>query len=256
MGYAEQFNDADILSTLSWMDLTEPNRIMKLAALFLEKENEISRYHRNWEGPNVSNIRPFIKSYYTPPRGRGKATIEMVVRAIAYQRECARKRMANRPYKPITVERQRSTERERRNKLARARYSIKYKDHNGKIHIKDPYCVGIGAVGDVQLMVDQGIGYSSATAYSRIYMRHKPTGKVKVVVLERGESPDDVVSALSLLAPEDCLRAMFDGELLTFDFDGEGYLWRGKLIPWRHVQRVYRGKTKAHETWARPKKED
>ncbi len=256
MGYADQFDDADILSTLSWMDLTEPNRIMKLAALFLEKESEISQEHRNWDGPKVSNVRPFVKSYYTPPRGRGKATMEMVVRAIAYQRECARKRRANQPYKPITIERQRSSERRRRNELAKVRYSIRYKDHNSKIHIKDPYCVGIGVVGDVQLMVDQGRGYSSERSYSRIYMRHKPSGKVKVTVLVNAESPDSVVDALMLLAPEDCLRSMFDGELLTFDFFAEAYLWKGKLIPWHNVQRVYRGKAKAHKTWARPKKED
>ena len=256
MGYADQFDDADILSTLSWMDLTEPNRIMKLAALFLEKENEISRWHRNWEGPKVSNVRPFVKSYYTPPRGRGKATIEMVVRAIAYQRECARKRKGNKPYQPTTAERQRNAVAKRRNAVAKRSYTINYKDYSGKQSIKAPNCVGIGAVGDVLLMVDQGADYYSDKAYARIYMRQKPTGKVKVVVLESGRRPDDVVSALMGLAPENCLRAMFDGELLAFDFDGEGYLWRGKLMPWRDVRKVYRGKAQAHKTRARPKKED
>jgi hypothetical protein len=252
MGYADQFDDADILTALSWMDYSEPTRIMKLACIFLDNERDIRQWHRNWEGPTLSNLKPFIKSFYQAPRGRGKATVEMVLRAIAYQRKCRADRKANKPY--VAPEHP-GPERNRRNAVASANYSIIYKNYDNEDTLKDPNCVGIGAVRGVLLMVDQGRGYSNDRAYARVYMRHKATGRVKVVVMENGRQPTDVVSALMLLAPENCLRSVFAGERLDLDFDGEGFQWQGKLMPYRGVQRIYRGRAKAHKTRARPKHE-
>jgi len=252
MGYADQFDDADILTALAWMDYSESTRIMKLANIFLDNEREIGRWHRNWEGPTLSNLKPFIKSFYQAPRGKGKATVEMVLRAIRYQRKCRADRKANRPYKAPTAP---SPMRTRLNAVARASYSILYKNYDDDLAVKDPNCVGVGDVGGVLLMVDRGRGYSNDKSYSRIYMRHKATGRVKVVVMENGRQPTDVVSALMLLAPDNCLRSMFAGERLDLDFDGEGFQWKGKLMPFRGVQRIYRGKAKAHKTRARPKHE-
>jgi hypothetical protein len=256
MGYHDQFEDADILDTMSWMGMPEAHRIMKTAALFLRREKKIRREHRNWEGPTPCNIRPFVKSYYTPPRGRGKATIEMTLQAIEYQRNLRDKRSRNRPYKPET-EAERNTEHaveKRRNAVAARYYTIYTKDWDEKKVVADHKCVGIGDVRGILLLADKGDSYGRRQPLPRIYMQEKATGKVKVVVLEAGGNVRSISSALLRLAPKGPMRTMFGGETLTLLFDAEAFEWRGQLVPWRNVRKVYYGKGKAHKMAGRPAK--
>lgn len=258
MTYHGQFTDADLLDTMSWAILSQPARIMKLACLFLKREDNIKCYHRNWRGPTVSNVRPFVKSYYTPPRGQGKATIEMVLKAIEYQRKLRHKRQTNRPYVPETADALNTsyTLQRRRNAVAARHYTIKSTDWDEKAILKcDISCAAIGVVNGIQLMVDKGSGYGRTKTYPRIFMLEKATGKVKVVVLEPGDlSPTSITAALSYIAPKGAVQSMFGGDVMTLMFDDECYLWRGRKTPWENVRKVYRGKAKAHKTKGRPKR--
>lgn len=254
MSYHSQFDDADILDTLSWMGMPEAHRIMRTAALFLKREKDIKAYHRNWEGPTISNVRPFVKSYYTPPRGRGKATVEMTLKAIEYQRAIRAERKANRPYKPVTAEKRREKMSARRNAVAARHYTIFGKNYNDRTEQQEHRCTGIGSVLGILLMVDKGGGYGRSQPYPRIYMKEKATGRVKVVVLEPGANIQSIESALLRIAPPGPMRSMFGGALLTLNFDAEAFEWQGQLVPWRNVRKVYQGKAKAHKTRARPAK--
>jgi hypothetical protein len=200
-------------------------------------------------------VRPFVKSYYTPPRGRGKATIETTLRAIKYQRALREKRKANRPYKPKTA-RERNTEdalEGRRNVVAARYYTIHGKDWDDNKVVEEHTCTAIGDVGGILLMVDKGGGYGRRTPFPRIYMKEKATGKVKIVVLEPGGNISSLASALLRLAPKGPMRTMFGGETLTLRFDAEAFEWRGQLVPWRNVRKIYT-KAKAHKMVGRPKK--
>lgn len=255
MGYHDQFEDADVLSTLSWMGMSEADRIMKTAALFLRREKDIRDEHRNWDGPTVSNVRPFVKSYYTPPRGRGKATIEMVLKAISYQRKIREQRKANRPYRARRARKARNTGYElesRKNAIAARHYTILGKDCDGKLEHRGHNCIALGVVLGIHLIVDQGDGYNSSP-YQRIYMRDGATGRVKVVVLEPTvKRLRSVSDALLAIAPKSPMLSMFGGETLTLNFAAEAFEWRGKLHPWRNVRKVYQGKAQAHKTRTRP----
>ena len=252
MGYHDQFEDADILETLSWVDMPEPNRIMKLASIFIKREREIRSEHRNWEGPTLSNIKPFVKSYYVPPRGRGKATIEMTLQAIKYQKRVREKRKTNRPYKPESAAKRKEKLSERMNTVAAHHYTILGKNYDDKLEKQEYHCTGMGSVSGVLLMVDKGGGYGRSAPYPRIYMKEKATGRVKVVVLEPGSDVKTLQTALLRIAPQGPVLTMFAGETMRFDFDAEAFEWRGQLVPWRNVRKVYKGKDKAHKTRSRP----
>jgi len=254
MGYHDQFENADVLDTLSWMGMSEADRIMKTAALFLKREKDIKSEHRNWEGPTVCNVRPFVKSYYTPPRGRGKATIEMTLKAIKYQRAIRQGRKDNRPFVPMKAKarNEKYALQKRRNTVAGRHYTIRSKGYNGTATTEDARCTSMGCVLGILLMVDKGGGYGHHSPYPRIYMRQKATGKVKVVVLEPGGKIITVADALLRIAPTGPMRSMFGGETLTLDFEAEAFVWQGKLVPWQNVRKVYKGKAKAHKTRARP----
>jgi hypothetical protein len=255
MGYHDQFEDADVLDTLSWMGMPEAHRIMKTAALFLQRESEIRREHRNWDGPTISNVRPFVKSYYTPPRGRGKATIEMTLKAIEYQRRIRSERKANRPYKPETPANRNSEHgiRTRKNAVAERYYTVYERDWDDRKVRASHNCVAIGTIAGIRLLVDAGGGYGRRSALPRIYMEEKATGRVKIVVLEPNNSIKSLADALLWIAPKGPMRSMFGGETLTLRFDERAFEWRGQLVPWRNVRKIY-GKAKAHNMVGRPKK--
>jgi len=258
MSYHDQFEDADVLSTLSWIDMPDCHRIMKLAALFLKRENDIKYQHRNWEGPTLSNVRPFVKSYYVPPRGKGKSTVEMVLKAISYQRGIAKQRRQNPQVVPLSLEDRNSDNGllARRNAVAARHYTSWSTDYNDKLSREDHRCVAIGSVGGVLMMVDKGGSYGRQTAYPRVYMRQKETGKVKVVVLtpkSTSPRPSSIVDVMMLLAPKAAVHSLFGGDTLTIDFDEECFKWQGRVHPWRGVHKIYDGKDLAHKTRNKPK---
>jgi hypothetical protein len=254
--FHDQFEDADILDTMAWMAMPEAHRIMKLAAMFIDNEDDMRWEHRRWPGATLSVVRPFVKSHYVPPRGQGKATFDMVVKAIAYQKKMQRKRSANRPLRPENTMR-RQNKQMRLNALASKFYTIKSKCSYSKELVKQGYnCTSIGSVGDVVLAVDRGHGGGSWGTLPRIYMRQRATGRRKVVVVERpdeGYYLSSIESALLVLAPVAMLRDTLGGEPAALDFDREGFAFKGKLVPWRNVRKVYDG-DEVHETRAIPKR--
>ena len=102
MALADHYDEADVLDTLSWVDMSIPARIAKLANLYLVREGDMRNNHNRYEGATLGTVRVFVKSVYVPPRGQGAITYEGVLRAIPAQRKCRSER-AQRP-KPFVQE--------------------------------------------------------------------------------------------------------------------------------------------------------
>ena len=235
------FDNATILESMGWMGLPYRVRIAKTAALYRNKEAYIRRNHRNYRGPTVSTVKLFVKSLYTPPRGEGQSTYIDVICEIAKQKDTRKQREARQPWtwsKP--------TNNVRRNEVAKNHYTIWSPGYGGKEEKQSYNCIAIGRVGGIVLMVDGG-GYYS---HPRLYLR-SPEGEVKVVVIDAKERPKGITGALTRLAPVNCLRGAFEGASISLDFDAEAFRVNGKLMPWRNVLKVYRGKLAAHNTKAK-----
>lgn len=255
MAIADVYKPADVLESLGWMGLSHRVRVAKAANLYLEDEDKIDRKSRNYDGPTKSIVSLFVKSLFKPPRGLGTQTVKDMMSEIEKQRKIRKERADNRPYRPRTKapERKHHAYRSwitgRLNAIARTRYKTLARDYDKKLHRRKHVAVGIGMVGDTLLLVDKG----DHRSLSRIYMKHKPTGREKVVVLE--QEVKDFMGGLMMIAPEVSMRAMFAGQTITFDFDSEGFLVDGKTQPWRNVRRVYTRKVKGLiSTRARPDK--
>jgi hypothetical protein len=245
MSYADNFENADVLHTLSWLDMPEKVRTAKLAHLYLENEREIRSYSRKYRGPTTGTVKPFIKSHFVPPRGQLGPTINGVIEEIDRQRKTRERRREHRPFVWRKPEK-----RSRIKALAANRYAIWSENWRGTKSEEWLNPVQVGAIGDVFMIVDKGT-YSTKP---RIYMQHRPTGEVKVVVVEGGELKG-ITQAMTRISPKKALRAMFNGSSLQLDFLNEGFLVDGTFGPWRNVIKIYHGKEAALQTMKNPKKE-
>ena len=260
MALADQFEEAQLLDALAWMAYSHKARVAKLANIFLQKENFISKESRNYSGPSTSNVKILIRSLFIPPRGTQQQTITDTITEIGRQRKIREARAANRPYQhpkrppgnqPYRVER---WVKGRMSAVAECRYKTlrRVQDYDTKQH-KNVHCspviVALCRIGDCLVMVDTGNHYSN----SRIYLKHRPTGREKVIVLTK-DSITNFDDAMLHIAPKVSIRAMFAGSSLVLDFDGDGFLVDGVSHPYKGVIRVY---TRKHDgvikTWAKPK---
>ncbi|MEO2164470.1 MAG: hypothetical protein ABGY29_18320, partial [bacterium] len=186
-------------------------------------------------------------SVYVPPRGQQGITVKGVLAAIPSQRTVRNEREKHQPW---TWEK--GTKSTRRNAVAAHLYSIwnapRWGRRGDKKEKQDPNCVAISQVAGVTLILDGG-GYRHQP---RVYMKHKATGKTKIVVLN-GDNLSGITGVLTRLAPKKALRGAFEGTPLVLDFEGEGFFVGGVLIPWRNVRRLYT-KKKAHKQDGDPKK--
>lgn len=237
MALAHHYKEADLLESIGWMGLSHEVRVKRVAGLYLKDEHNIRRHSQNYEGPTKGTVGLFVKSLFKPPHGLGSKTIKDTLNEIRRQRVIRDKRKKNQPYKPVKPPKSKygveARIKERRNNLARSRYSTIVKNYSGKKVKASPVVVGIGMVNDTLLIVDRG----GHRALSRIYMKHKPTGRELVAVLEKDIS--SFMEGLTHIAPEISLRAMFGGQVITLDFEGRGFLVDGNLVPWRGIRRVY-----------------
>lgn len=240
MALRDEFNAADVLDSLSWAGLPFKDQVAKLTNGYLRTEGKIRRASRDYCGPTTGTVGIFIKSKFKPAHGKGKATTEAVIRAIPSQREVRDKRAANIPW--VWSER---TDRQRKSDIAGTRYTVWKKNWRSDPKKKQSPCVvGFGRIGDCFMIVDSG-GYGTK---GRVYIRHNPTNRVKVVVL-KGDSLKSITSAMLRMSPKKALRAVFaGGDPLRFDFKGEGFQVNGALVPWRNVIAIYNGKQEAHQT--------
>lgn len=254
MPIADYFDEATLLDTFSWAGLPLETRIAKTAALYIKGEGGISRYHNNYQGPTAGVVKLFIKSLYTPQRGQLQRTVVAVLKEINRQKELREKRSKNRPYREPKPEtrafRSKYSIRQRRNRLARKRYTIWGKTYKGEPTKHDPDCIAVTRIAGNVMLVDAGCTYNRKP---RVYLRNEATGKVKVVVL-KGRKLESFEGALLRMAPKLGLRAMFEGKVITLDFEGEGFLVDGKTVPWRNVIKIYRGQKRAHQTKEDPSK--
>lgn len=234
MALADHFIRADVLESLSWMGLSQEARVAKLAHLYLEREDSISYNSRRYEGPTKNTVGLLMRSMFQPPRGLGKHTVEMTLKEIERQRSLRRDRKQRPPEKP-----RKPSIRERRNTLASRLYVI---------NDCQPNVVGVTSINDCFLALDGGGYYTNP----RVYLKHKPTNRVKVVVLDRNAKATSITNILVRMAPKKALRGMFGGKPITLDFEGEGFLVNGELVPWRNVVKIYRGRDEVRNTDARP----
>lgn len=242
MALTDYFKEADVLASMSWTAIPFKAQVARLANLYLRKEGEIRRIHRNYEGATAGTVRLFIKSLYTPPHGLGKATTDAVRKALPWQRKIRKKREDNPPW----VWKKARRPRDRWNAVARHRYSIWEKNYKGKQEKVAPNVVGLGRIGDVTVIVEGG-SYSVKT---RVYLRDNVTKAEKVVML-RGDRLKSITQAMLRMAPKAALRGMFSGAPIRLDVAEEAFEVEGKLVSWRNVYEIYSGR-KVHKTRHRP----
>jgi len=241
MVFADHFDEADVLDTLSWIQLTLEARAARLAALYLDQEDDIRYAHRNYGGPTLGVVRVFVKSVYDPPRGQGGITYQLVLKEIPKQRKVREERSK---YKPWTFKKRKLDK--RRNRVAKRLYTIWKKSRwNRKEKEKQTRnCIAITRIGGCKLVIDGGGYYHRA----RIYIKHIASGEVKVVVPKADTNKVTTIGeVLMRMAPKAAVLAMFGGVSITIDFEGDGFLINGEVVPWR-ASKIYPG-SKAHKTW-------
>ena len=244
MALEHRYTTAETLDSLSWVAFPEGARNSKLVHLYLKEEHKIKDYCRKYKRPTTRTVTIFIKSLYHPPRGAIRDTVEAVMEEIERQRGIKLKRKKFAPWvqeDPNTAE--------RRARVARRRYTVWDTNWNGKKNKEPHYCTGIGSVSNVSLMVDS---YNYGNRCARIYMRDKATNNIKVVVLDV-TSKLGLSDALLKLAPKGAIRSIFGGASIKLDFEQEGFMVNGELMPWQRVCKVYRGRKAAHEMMTQPK---
>lgn len=253
MALKDYYGEADLLDTMSWCGIPYKTLIARLANMYLGAEDKIRRRSRGYCGPTKGTVGTYVKSFYCPPRGKGASTIKDVLGEIERQRALRKKRSEIVPYKPEKGQPESRHERDRwlrrrRNKVAKARYTILSKSYRDEWEKQKPNCVAITRMGGCLVLVDGG----SYDAHSRIYLRDDCTGDEAVFVLDRRVST--LIEALTRLAPPNILRGLFDGKTCRLDFSG-GFDLDGRFAPFRHIIRVYTG-DKVHRTKAKPKKQE
>jgi len=247
MAFADHFDEAGVLDSLSWLRISTKGIIAKLASLYIKNEDNIESAHRNYQGPTLGTVRVFVRSFYTPPRGMGQLTYEGVLAEIPRQKKIIEERAKWRPWEFKTPKLSK-----RRELIARSRYTIWGKERWGSKRTKlGPNPVGITQLGGCRLILDGGT-YDHKV---RVYARKLSTNEVKVIVLS-GDRLKSTTGILTRMAPKAALRGMFDGEPVRFDFDAEAFEVGGELKPWENVIKVYRGAKAAHKTEAHPTTEN
>jgi hypothetical protein len=231
MALTDHFGEANLLDSVMWAGMTLDARIAKLSNLYIKNEDKIRRAHRNYKGPTPGTIKVFVKSYCSLPRGTAQDTYKRIMATIPVQRKIIEERQQHQPW-TFTKKKVK----DRMQSLSRRRYTIWSVSWNRKKEKQMNNPVEMGQVSDVRLIIDGG----SYNHHARAWMRHLPTGRVKIVVLKNEDRSESITSFLSALAPVEALRGMFSGEPIKLDFDGEGFWVKGKLIPWRNVGKVYK----------------
>jgi hypothetical protein len=244
VGYADNFEKACPLDSLSWVSMHPAARVCRLAALFLRAEHELKNLKEKGDWYVTAGVvRPWLLSVYEPPRGQSAGLIDAVMKDIARQREIRRKRAENRPWKeketPIA---------ERRNIVAGSLYRIIQKDNEGKVTKLRPTCRTITTISGILMALDV-----SGDANIRVYMRHRETGRVKVVITDvrtnySGDDKMTLTKVLLKMAPVAVERALFSGMRIAVDFDRNGFLIDGEFHAYRHIARIIEGPKRALRT--------
>lgn len=243
--YADNFEPACPLDSLSWVTMEPKARLCRLASRFLKEESKIKGYKEkgSWE-VTAGVVKPWLLSLYEPPRGQFSSLMKELLPEIARQREIRKKRAENRPWKwPET------SVADRRNAVSKGLYGVGEKDYEGKWSRSRNTCTTITTISGILMALDV-----QSDANIRIYMRHRETGRVKVIITKKRTSystPErDLLLTTHLLymAPVAVERAIFGGSRLTIDFDREGFDLDGTFHPWRNVLRVVEGPKKAMRT--------
>lgn len=251
MALRHYYKEADVLASMSWCGLPYKTLISKLAHMYLKEEDRIRRRSRGYCGPTKGTVGTFIKSHYTPPRGKGAITVKDVLAEIDRQRTLQDERKRITPYKPETGRPENRHDRDRwvrrrMNRVAKARYTILTKNYRDEYEQAEPKCVAITRMAGCLVIVDGG----SYDTYARVYLRDESTGDEVVFVLDRRIST--LIEAMTLMAPKGVLRSLFDGKTCRLDFNG-GFDVDGEFVPFRHITRVYTG-GEVHRTKGKPKK--
>ena len=249
MALSDHYDEAEVLDTLSWVDLTTEARIARLAVLYIDNEREMIRNHNRYDGPTLGCVRIFVKSVYVPPRGQGQATYEGVLKMIPKIKKTreARAKSPRWAWKTPSLQ-------GRRNAVARARMTVWTHDRwdEKKKSAADITCIGITQIGGCRIIALKGHD-SSPRRLPRFWVQDLATGDAHVVVVE-GKQITNITQLLCRIAPTGTLRGAFDGKSITFLFGG-GWLVDGEFQPWQRIRGIY-PKSMAHRTKGDPKKKE
>lgn len=231
MVFADHFDEAEILETLSWIGMTLKARCAKLASLYLDNESNIENAHRNYNGPTLGCVRVFVKSVYMPTRGEGGITFEGTLSLIAGQRKIRDNRSA---YRPWTFKTRKLNK--RRHRISKQIYTIWTKRY-GQPEKVDNNCITMTRMAGCVAILDGG-GYRHK---ARVYLRSLSTGEIKIVVLQgTSNSVNSLPWALMRMLPQEYRCLLFDGVSSQLDFEKNGFVIQGEIVPWRAVK-VYTG---------------
>lgn len=244
MGYADNFKSACPLDSLSWVSMHPLARVRRLASRFLKEEEKLKRLKEKGEwNVTAGVVRPWLLSIYEPPRGQLSSMIPAVMDEIERQRGIRKKRAANRPWK--WKEHDRAA---RLKALAPFLYGIATKNYEGKRHRVDQSCRSLATISGILMALDV-----TPEANVRVYMRHRETGKVKVVITDvqanySGSREWSLTRALLKMAPVSVQRSLFSGHLIAVDFDRAGFLIDGEFHAFRHISKIVEGPKRVMST--------
>jgi hypothetical protein len=244
MGYKDNFEKACALDSLSWVSMEPKARTARLASRFLKEEPKLRRLREKGEWYVTAGVvKPWLLSLYEPPRGGFSTLIKSVMEEIERQRIIVATRAKNRPWKWEVFSR-----RERRNRVSAGMYGVLARDYDDKVKRTDNACTTITTISGVLMALDV-----QSDANARIYMRHRETGRVKVVILDfrpgyNGPREWPLTKVLLHMAPVAVERAIFGGARLAVDFAREGYTLDGAYHAWRHIVKVVEGPKRALRT--------
>lgn len=247
--YADNFEAACPLDSLSWVSMAPGARLGKLAARFLKDEPNIRRFKEKGDwAVTAGTVRPWLFSVYEPPRGQVSGLIDALLVEITRQRKLREERAKNPPWTWPKLKHQ-----SRLNSLSQSFYGIISKDWNDKDVVEENFCNAITTFSGVLMLQDV-----RPEANVRIFMRHRETGHRKVVITTDrvgygGGASIIITQTLLKMAPPGALRSMFSGARLSINFDQNGFDIDGALYPWRNVICIVEG-DEVMRTPKRPKK--
>jgi hypothetical protein len=224
----------EILDALAFAALSGTALIGRLAHLYIGAEfgikRELGKRARNAYIADEKNVAKWMRPVYTPPFGKVREMVVLVVGEVARQKTIQVNRGGARAY---TVTYSKKGEKSsRRNELAAKLYQIKAREWNEReATVKRPSCSVMLTVGE-HLIAYEGGTYGSPAI---LFTLNRRTGTSQLVKLSDAFSLDgmDLPAILLKMAPPEVRVAVFTGTPIVADFDRLSFLLGNepKIVP-------------------------
>lgn len=217
---AEEKKRPDVLDTLAFAALDGAALISRLARLYISQEETLKRSlnRRARDAYEVSEktVAPWLRPVYTPPYGKVRETVQLIVTEVKRQTAIRVERQKRRSYS-VTYSTKMNKDALRRS-VATKLYSFEEKSWNGREYEeKAPNCVHISILGEHVIAVDNR-GYSGGTY---LYTLSRKTGRAFLGKLDERIAMEgkDLTVLLFKLAPPDVRLAAFTGITVKADIE-------------------------------------